>query len=278
MYYLQFNESTGNITVNKNNSGTFASYQGTGYTRLTSNAPVFEGVSEKMNVTSSGVKDFTTAGVAMEFNSGTYPNGDVWISRGTINPDQLPNTDTNFEFYTIINNYGTNLTFSPLTSLSFYKNAGFGNYLNPSSYSLFKRGSNDFGSTWGTSVDNADQVSGTGLNTRVTFNTNLNVNSFSQFFLTNSSSALSRVNSEVAKNQLPRIVPNPSAQGSPISVRVPKSWVGSQLIIYDMSGKKVAEIFSLKSEENIILNLPKGAYIASYISKTNTSQEKFIIK
>ncbi len=278
VYYLQFNESTGNITVNKNNSGTFASYQGTGYTRLTSNAPVFEGVSEKMNVTSSGVKDFTTAGVAMEFNSGTYPNGDVWISRGTINPDQLPNTDTNFEFYTIINNYGTNLTFSPLTSLSFYKNAGFGNYLNPSSYSLFKRGSNDFGSTWGTSVDNADQVSGTGLNTRVTFNTNLNVNSFSQFFLTNSSSALSRVNSEVAKSQLPRIVPNPSAQGSPISVRVPKSWVGSQLIIYDMSGKKVAEIFSLKSEENIILNLPKGAYIASYISKSNTSQEKFIIK
>ena len=74
-----------------------------------------------MNVTSSGVKDFTTAGVAMEFNSGTYPNGDVWISRGTINPDQLPNTDTNFEFYTIINNYGTNLTFSLLTSLSFYK-------------------------------------------------------------------------------------------------------------------------------------------------------------
>ena len=94
----------------------------------------------------------------------------------------------------------------------------------------------------GTSVDNADQVSGTGLNTRVTFNTNLNVNSFSQFFLTNSSSALSRVNSEVAKNQLPRIVPNPSAQGSPISVQVPKSWVGSQLIIYDMSGKSSRNI------------------------------------
>jgi len=278
VYYLQFNESVGNITINKNNSNTAASYKGTGYTRLLSDVPVFHGISEKININSSGVKDFTNAGVSMGFASGTYPNGDVWVSRGTINPDQLPNNNTNFGFYTIVNNYGINQTFTPLTSLSFYKNPEFSNYVTAASYNLFKRGSNDFGSTWGASIDNADQVSGTGLNTKVTFSNGLNINAFSQFFLTNSSSTLSVANSEVDKNQMPRIVPNPTAQGAPISVRVPKAWVGSQLIVYDMSGKKVAEIFNLRSEESIMLNLPKGAYIASYISKTDKYQEKFIIK
>lgn len=277
VYYLQFNESSGNVTLNKNNSSTYASYQGTGYTRLLSNAPVFHGISEKININSSGLKDFTNAGVSMEFASGTYPNGDVWVSRGTINPDQLPNNNTNFGFYTIINNYGINQTFTPLTSLLFYKNSEFSNYLTASSYNLFKRGSNDFGNTWGSSIDNADNISGSGLNTKVSFSTNLNVNSFSQFFLTNFSSTLSVGNSIVEKNQLPRIVPNPTAQGAPISVRVPKAWVGSQLIVYDMSGKKVAEIFNLKSEESIMLNLPKGVYTALFISKLEKYSEKFII-
>ncbi|BFO67490.1 LamG-like jellyroll fold domain-containing protein [Chryseobacterium sp. KCF3-3] len=186
VYYLQFDETAaaGDITLNKNNTNTYATYKGTGYTRVTSNVPVFEGVSEKMNINSSGLKDFTTAGIAMQFATGTYPNGDVWVSRGTINPDQVPNTDPNFGFYSIVNNYGANQTFTPLTSLSFYNNASFGNNLNASAYKLFKRADNAFGNTWGASIDNADNISGSGLNTKVTFNTDLNVTSSGQLELT----------------------------------------------------------------------------------------------
>lgn len=278
VYYLQFNESVGNITINKNNSNTIASYNGGGYTRLLSDVPVFHGISEQVNINSSGLKDFTNAGVSMGFAPGTYPNGDVWVSRGTINPDQLPNNNTNFGFYTIVNNYGINQTFTPLTSLSFYKKPEFGNYLTAASYDLFKRGSNDFGNSWGSSIDNADNISGSGPDTKVTFSNGLNINSFSQFMLTYNSPVLSTLNPAESKIDYPKVVPNPILQGTPVSIRLPKKWINSHLIVYDISGRKVAEKFNLKSDENILLNLPQGVYTALLINQTDKYKEKFIIK
>lgn len=278
VYYLQFNESTGNITINKNNSNTAASYKGSGYTRLLSNVPVFHGASEKININSSGIKDFTAAGVSMEFASGTYPDGDVWVSRGSINPDQLPDNNTNFGFYSIVNNYGTNQTFTPLTSLSFYNNSNFANYLTPSSYHLFKRGSNDYGNSWGSSIDNADTISGSGLNTKVTFSNGLNINSFSQFIITYNSPVLSTLNSVKSKTDNPKVVPNPVLQGTPISIHLPEKWINSHLIVYDISGRKVAEKFNLKSDESILFNLPQGVYTALVVKQSDKYMEKFIIK
>ncbi|WP_027381500.1 LamG-like jellyroll fold domain-containing protein [Chryseobacterium daeguense] len=277
VYYLQFNEIGGSIVTNKNNSNTYATIEGPNWTRQESNAPVFEGVSEKINVNSPGLKDFTTAGVSMEFSPGTYPDGDVWVSRGTINPDTLPDNNINFGFYTIVNNYGLNKNFTPLTSLSFYKNADFSNYLTASTYKLFKRESNGFGNTWGNSIDNADNVSGSGLNTKVMFSNGLNVDSFSQFVLSQNSS-LSVADNDKIKDEHRIIVPNPVPQGTPLSMKVPQKWIHSNVIIYDMSGKIVAEKSNLSSEEKILLNIPKGVYTAFFISQTNKYQEKFIIK
>ncbi len=181
VFYSQFNENIGNITVSKTNNGQYAEYFGSGYSREISTVPVFEGVSEKQIINSAGTKDFSTVGLSMTFDSETFPNGDVWVSKGNIDPDVLPDTDSSFGNYTIVNNYGTNATFSPLLSLSF-TDAGYAPYTNAPAYKLYKRQNNDFGNTWGSVLDTGDIVT----SNTVTFNTGLSLNSFSQFIITNS--------------------------------------------------------------------------------------------
>jgi photosystem II stability/assembly factor-like uncharacterized protein len=134
--YYQFNESGGNASINKTGNANFASYFGNGYTHDKSNAPVFGGNSEKINVNSAGQKNFSTTGLSMTFASGTYPNGDVWVSRGDINPDQSPDQLTKLDSYTIVNNYGTNQNFTPLSAMSFTGNSLFTSST-ASNYNLF---------------------------------------------------------------------------------------------------------------------------------------------
>ncbi len=277
VYYFQFNETAGNITVSKNNTSRFATYAGTGYSRPISNVPVFEGVSEKIAVNSSGVKDFTTTGLALEFSSGTYPNGDVWVSRGSINPDQLPTANTNYGYYTIVNNYGTNATFSPLTAMSFYGTAAFEQNTTPADYKLYKRGSNDFGATWGSFIDTADSVTGTGLNTKVIFNSGLNVTGFSQFVLTNEVAlGTDQLGSKTLRYS---IFPNPIHIGESLHINL-KSEVHSEvsLFVYDSNGKKVAETTLEKSENQLLLNLPQGIYLGVLSENGNKQTLKIVIK
>lgn len=278
VYYFQFNESLGNITVNKNNSSGFATYQGTGYSRNASNAPVFEGVSEKMAVTASGIKDYTTTGTTLEFSNGTYPNGDVWVSKGSISPDQVPNSESNFGYYTIINNYGSNLIFSPLTSMSFYGVQEFELDSNPNNYKLYKRNSNDFGATWGSALDSADRISGTGTSTKLTFDSGLDITGFSQFFITNSGTTLATPTPLNPKTKYPKISPNPTKQGEQVTLYIPELWKNTYLKIYDLSGKKVAETRTLKNKDFIMLTLPKGIYIALFISDYLKHEQKIIVK
>jgi hypothetical protein len=144
-----------------------------------------------LNINSAGVKDFNTTGLSMTFANGTYPNGDVWVSRGTINPDILPDNLQHFNSYTIINNYGTNQSFTPLNNMSFTDNP---EYINSATidYNLYKRGSNAFGSSWGSVLDTGDAISGTsGTDIEISFSTGLTVDTFSQFALSNNKNILS---------------------------------------------------------------------------------------
>ena len=63
-------------------------YDGTsGSNHNPSSVSVFDGISQKINVNSAGVKDFSTTGLSITFANGTYPDGDIWVSKGSINPD-----------------------------------------------------------------------------------------------------------------------------------------------------------------------------------------------
>ena len=104
--YYQFNEEVGSMSLNKVGSD-YLSYKGSTYSHDISTAPVFGGVSEKINVTTSGEKNFSTTGLSMTFPNTSLPNGDVWVSKSTINPDVLPDNLLNFNTYWAVNNYGS---------------------------------------------------------------------------------------------------------------------------------------------------------------------------
>lgn len=199
--YYQINEGTGKPMFDKA-SGNHASLVGNATKTLFSSAPVGGGTFQRINVNSGGLKDFDTPGVELLFPAtGTYPDGDVIVTRINVAPDELPAPailpNDPFSYY-IIRNHGTNSSFSDLTSIKFknVKSTSADMVLNPNDIKLYKRSSNNHGTTWGASIDNADVVTdmmGTGT---IEFNTGLTINSFSQFSIEGG------YNKEIAINNL----------------------------------------------------------------------------
>jgi photosystem II stability/assembly factor-like uncharacterized protein len=178
--YYQFNEASGTVYDKvRSRNATLAGNA----TRTTSTVAVGNGVSGRNTVNAAGAYTFGTTGLTLTFPSGgTFPAGELCVSRINQSPDQLPDALPHSAGYWIVNNYGTNTTFTTLTSLNF---AGYGYIANgstPSNFNLFKRGSFAEGNTWGNAIDVGDAVT-TGTNGAVTFSTNNNVSSFSQFII-----------------------------------------------------------------------------------------------
>ena len=276
MAYFQFNEMAGPLSINKTAQTNFIQYLGnSGAVHNASTAPVFGGISEKIDVSSSGLKNFATTGVSLNFANGTYPNGDVWVSTSTINPNALPDSLTNFNSYYTINNYGTNQSFTPLQSMSFTGNSNFLSST-PSQYNLFKRGINAFGTTWGAAIDQADDVQGSGgSGTSVTFSTGLSVASFGQFVISNAT-LLGTQNNEFDKKIL--LYPNPVKVGQQLTIELPADVTQkANVYVYDMLGKKVATLSLKDKTTKILLNLPAGVYNILIVDGKNTHTYKQII-
>ena len=274
--YYQFNESSGNLSINKMANTSHITYNGTsGSNHNPSSVSVFDGISQKINVNSAGVKDFSTTGLSITFANGTYPDGDIWVSKGSINPDTLPDTLQDFSSYTIINNYGTNQTFTPLTSISFTDNAAY-TITNANDYNLYKRDSNAFGNTWGTILDNADAITGAnGATAQISFSNGLYINSFSQFILSNNNNTLSIPDNELINK--PSLYPNPLSKNDNLTINVPESWDNSTLVVYNMLGQKVIQA-SLNIGENLLkLNTNTGIYNVVIFNSKQKLTKKLIL-
>lgn len=183
IHYYQFNDATTN-EYDRGTNGYNLTFSGSA-SRSNSSAPVGSGTVSTVAVSTGGVKDFTGTNCQIEFPaSGTLPSGDVVVSALTVSPDQNPTAGTPLSnLYWIVNNYGTNSTFAALTNIKFSNLGSFANST-ASNFKLYKRTSNNHGATWGTLVDAADAFSSTNNNT-LTFSTNNNITSFSQFTITN---------------------------------------------------------------------------------------------
>ncbi|MBL7816310.1 MAG: T9SS type A sorting domain-containing protein [Saprospiraceae bacterium] len=181
--YFQFNDATTN-EYDRGTNGYNLTFSASA-SRSTSTVPVGSGSVYSMSVTSGGIKDFTGTNCQIEFPaSGTYPNGDIVVSALTASPDQNPSSGTPLSNkYWVVSNYGSNSTFSALTSIKFGDLGSFATG-SASNFKLYKRNSNAHGATWGSSVDAADVLSTTNNNT-LTFSTGNNITSFSQFTINN---------------------------------------------------------------------------------------------
>lgn len=183
--YYQFNEGITSPVYDKVASRNLNLVGGANKTQ-TSTAPVGGGSFQRLAVTNGGLKNFSTPGIELTFPAtGTYPNGDLVVTRLHVPSDQacgaqvLPNPAG----YWIIRNYGTNATFSAATAMTFKNVLGTNGSMvaSPSFQRLYKRASNQDGNTWTSPIDDADVVTNTGGKGNITFNTGLSLTSFSQF-------------------------------------------------------------------------------------------------
>jgi photosystem II stability/assembly factor-like uncharacterized protein len=157
IHYYQFNEGSGLLTNDKiqNNHMTLKK------PNVLSRAPVGPGTSSLQNMTTGGLKNFVNEGLLLTFpSSGSFPNGKVVVTRLLTQPETLPTNNTAGQNYWIVNNYGTNATFSAITSATF---TGYGSITDPEAntpnvFGLFKRKSGFDNSTWGLPISLANQA------------------------------------------------------------------------------------------------------------------------
>jgi len=178
--YYQFNSNTNN-DFDKVNSYHINLVGGA--TKTASEAPIGAGVSQRINVASGGLKNFNNADVRIHFpNTGTFPNGEIVVTK--INQLPITKPDTRFlpKNYWIINNYGANQTFTVLDSIKFYNSGNISGGCDAFHYNFHKRTANGFGATWGSTVDDGD-----GFNPNppayVKFSSGNSTTSFGQFIL-----------------------------------------------------------------------------------------------
>jgi PKD repeat protein/photosystem II stability/assembly factor-like uncharacterized protein len=273
-FYFQFNESQGDLSINKGNAGGYIKYMGSTSSRHNiSTAPVFDGVSEKAIVNQEGLYDFSLAKIKMYFAQGVYPDGDLWVFKSNISPDSQPPINSTFNTYYVVNNYGANSTFTSLDSISF----GHSDYIigSPSAYHLFKRNSNAYGDTWGDFIDKGDHIDQESNDVYVTFSTDLNIDSFSQFVI-GADQTLSAENIEIQHGI--EVFPNPLSRGETFHVVLEDIKEPMNMSVFNMEGKQVAYVKLTKIDNQIRFNLPKGVYLLKLFSTKENYSYKLLIK
>lgn len=180
--YYQFNESAGKIL---DRIGTAHATLNGSASRASSAAPVATGVSNRQTVIASGVVSFGTTGVTIDFSSGgTLPNGEIAVSR----LDAAPNVDTGItaksRSYWVIENFGTNASFTNLNSITFSNigNVTASDVASPNRFKLYKRDSRADDQTWTLVGTGTSAIAGS--DGSVTFGSS-SITSFSQFLITN---------------------------------------------------------------------------------------------
>lgn len=182
--YYQFNEEGVSSFFNK--VGSQHGSMSVGAVKMNSSAPVGAGVSSSQTVNTGGDYTFENPNVRIDFpSSGTYPNGDIYVSRIDMEPNVLPNNEEHLPYYWVINNYGANSSFSTLDGMNFYPydanpSPEYAN--NPSSVFLTKRDNdNEDQNTWSTGCGASEVISG--ANGYYRFDNSCNVTDFSQFMI-----------------------------------------------------------------------------------------------
>jgi len=141
--YYQYNEVNNNTVTDVSGNGKNASVVGA-IQILESDGPFGGGRAQAVTVSSPGTYDFVDPGVKIRFQ-GTVPNGVVVANHIENLPDNIPSPKKPHENgYYVINNYGTNKTFSPLVNLELTKTGTVSTAVTGTNagFELFRRNTN----------------------------------------------------------------------------------------------------------------------------------------
>jgi photosystem II stability/assembly factor-like uncharacterized protein len=184
--YFQFNTNlSGNLDYDKvrSNHASLAN----GAIRTTSTGPFASGGSYRTTVSAPTTVNAANINTTLQFG-GTVPNGEIVINRLNYMPDQVPACDNYFsdKHYWILNNYGSNTTFTAPTTLQL-SNINIPDIaLVPSNtYQLYRRNFNADGNTWGNFISQPNNVT-SGSNGIFDFNSSNGITQAGQFIVSNS--------------------------------------------------------------------------------------------
>lgn len=185
--YYQFNKNDGSALDRAN---VYHANLSGGATKVVSTAPFGGGVSHRTSVNAGGTYSFGDTGMSLTFPAtGTYPNGELVVSRIDLLPNVYPTDNPvetqNLQQYWIVNNYGNNTTFSALENVQFtptLPNVALQGVTNSAQISLYKRSDNEDQNNWTNECGAANMTTGT--SGFVAFDNTCSLTSFSQFFLT----------------------------------------------------------------------------------------------
>ena len=220
-----------------------------------SDAPVGSGTSQIINVASGGLVSFSDGGDLDIGFGATHPNGKVVVSHLRVLPGILPATPATQGGYWIINNYGANQTFSPLTSMSFKNCGAISNEMSSSfQYDLLTRGSNASQDAWSQVTANSTSPVA-GISGILDIAGLSNTTSFSQFIIGRDAPSLAGVDVAITINA----IPNPMVSGGEsISLLINSNRQGLLLPVHTTTslnnlGSPEAGQFAFLSDSNALV-------------------------
>lgn len=196
LHYYQYNQDATGIGGVKDalgsNHGTAMHMALGAYTA--SEVPVAGGVSDRLSVTAAGNYVFQKSGVQIAFDA-IHPNGELVVYRLETEAPHGANSingDVDNEYF-VARNFGANATFLPIPNIIFERinqiNAADASLPQASSpFQLYKRSSNAYGATWGSTFGGAAAATAS-PNGSLTYDVNNGLTSFSQMVIVNTGTA-----------------------------------------------------------------------------------------
>lgn len=263
--YYQFNNilNNGGVYDKKNTNDLFIS--GT-ITFPISTAPIGVGSSQLMTVNAAGNYNFSLANANLNFGS-SVPNGKVVMSKLNVNPNEAPNTNLVSNEYWILNNYGTNATFSGLTDISLATATDLST-MSPSMFTVYKRESNGYlQSSW------IQDASATNISSSSILFPGLGLNQSYQWYLgSNTPLGINTINT----TKTFMVYPNPYIQGQQLYFEGLKE--PFKFTLYDVEGKLLLTKNIVNETINLEKSFAKGVYFYRIETQSKMYNGKLIIE
>ncbi|AND64329.1 hypothetical protein AX766_07860 [Flavobacterium covae] len=262
--YYQFNNITNNgLVYNKVNSNDLNI--STSITFPTSTAPIATGTSQLLTINTTGLYNFESVNTALNF-TGSVPNGKVVVSQLNTLPNESPSTGSVGNEYWILDNYGTNTSFSGLSSINLIPTYDASN-ANLSNFTLFKRSNNEhLQSSW------TQSGIATAINGKTISFPGTSINQSNQLYIQNS--APTETNNTYLQRSL-TVYPNPIVIGEQLVI----DGINSELTftLYDSSGKLVFKKQVDDNKINLNDSIKKGIYFYRIETSDKIYNSKLII-
>jgi photosystem II stability/assembly factor-like uncharacterized protein len=231
-----------------------------------STAPVGIGNSQLMTINSAGVYNFSNVNANLNF-AGQVPNGKVVVSKLNVSPNEAPTTNPIENEYWILNNYGTNTSFSGMSLVSLLTSSNVSSF-SPSNFSIYKRSSNGHLQAGWLQATNA-----TAINTNSIDFPGVNLNQSSQWYV-GSFAPLGVI--DIIPQDSFLLYPNPYIQGQQLKIEGLDSVFTFSL--FDVTGKFVLKKEGIDNEIDLNTTVSKGIYFYRIETLNKLYNGKLIIE